>query len=325
MNDMHDDWLWDKRGAPDPELARIERALGAFRMQVTATPLLPRRPAQLARTLLAAAAIVSTAVGLALVHVAGAPAGPSPYSVESIAGRVAVQDPSGRARGDEARPGDVVSTDADSRARIRVGGIGSVELWPGSELAIAADGPHSDADGYRLDLVKGTLEASIFAAPRLFQVGTPSGIAVDLGCIYTATVEPGGNTRLAVRLGRVSFEAEGHRVLVPSRAECLATPATGPGTPFWSDKDEQFRAAVIAIDRGENVAASLGVVLASKDERDALTWFHLLQRVAAPDRGRIVKHVDEVIALPKDLRLDLVAAGDPTATAALKDALDPNW
>jgi len=110
MNDMHDDWLWDKRGAPDPELARIERALGAFRMQVTATPLLPRRPAQLARTLLAAAAIVSTAVGLALVHVAGAPAGPSPYSVESIAGRVAVQDPSGRARGDEARPGDVVST-----------------------------------------------------------------------------------------------------------------------------------------------------------------------------------------------------------------------
>src|SRR5204863_5705766 len=91
--------------------------------------------------------------------------------------------------------GDEVVCEPGSHARVRIGAIGWLSLEEKTRLRVAAG--HGDAKregAFRLDLERGSVEASIFAAPRVFALGTPSGIAVDLGCRYRATVDDAGHT-----------------------------------------------------------------------------------------------------------------------------------
>src|SRR6185295_8977666 len=88
-------------------------------------------------------------------------------------------------------PGTRLVTQADARVTLRVGPIGTITVEPETRLrieepaaAVAAAGGATDGE-YLLWLERGTISATIFAAPRLFQLGTPSGIAVDMGCAYT--------------------------------------------------------------------------------------------------------------------------------------------
>jgi len=143
-----------------------------------------------------------------------------------------------------AREGDVLVCDAGSRADVHVAGAGRLRLEPDSRLRLE----RAPDEGWRLYLERGQLTASIFAAPRLFQVGTPAGIAVDLGCFYTATVGLDGSTTLSVRGGQVSFEVPGHRVLVPAGAEVVARPGLGPGTPCWADISPELKHALGRLD-----------------------------------------------------------------------------
>ncbi|MSR47227.1 MAG: hypothetical protein EXS13_09205 [Planctomycetes bacterium] len=141
--------------------------------------------------------------------------------------------------------GDRIVCDPGGSARVRVGDVGSLRLAEATRLRVAAG--HGDATregAFHLELERGTVSATIFAAPRVFALGTPCGIAVDLGCIYDTTVDEDGRTFLSVVSGKVSFESDGRKVHVPSGAGCRAWPGFGPGTPTWSDSPEEIRAAV---------------------------------------------------------------------------------
>ena len=136
--------------------------------------------------------------------------------------------------------GDWLETDAKSTAEMRVGGIGTVQISPGTRLRIVTTKPNE----HRLSLQHGEISASITAPPKLFFVETKSATAVDLGCQYDMKVDDEGNGLLRVTLGWVSFDWHGRESLVPSGASCRTRAYTGPGTPVFEDAPPALKAAL---------------------------------------------------------------------------------
>jgi hypothetical protein len=339
---MSDDYLFDPKAPADPEVQKLEQALARFRRSgdpAPIAPLLQRRRQRLvhlvtALTLAAAAALLVT-LDLGLFKDERDLA-PSDVALQDVEGSVRVNDAAHAAPSvgadDERplRPGDRVVCDAGGRARVKVGDIGWLTLEENTRLRVA-EGREEEDGAYRLDLERGTVSALIFAAPRLFWLGTPSGIAVDLGCVYKTTVDDEGHATLAVTRGRVSFESDGRRVYVPAGAFCRAWPAFGPGTPAWEDASEALRSAVIRHDearmRGDAEAARRAIeeILETDAARDSLTLWHLLDPRGDPEPELRAKILEKLLTLcppPDDAPRDKVLAGDKSALTSWREKIE---
>jgi len=320
---MTDDYLWDPDARPEPELEELERALGRHRWRPAELPELPGRAAAPSgadrgrwRPLWIAAGIAAAAlVALRLLPDGGAPAGS--YRLEVLAGRPTI---AGGAVESGLGAGQVLDCPPGSRARVVVGSIGSVVVEPETRLRVERVEASDDAE-HRLYLERGTVAASIFAAPRVFQLGTPGGIAVDLGCVYRATVEASGETRLSVVSGKVSFEAGGREVFVPTGASALALPGRGPGTPVWDDAPPAFRAAVEALDRGD-AELRLAPVLATEREADSLTLWHLLAHGERSVRERVGARLAALAPPPAGVSLAACIDGERAALDRWRRSFD---
>jgi len=359
----HADYLWDRSGPPDPQVAALESALAGRRWSGRLPDpgtlagrgaasrrdrLLRALPRALAAGLMAVALL---AVGLSVWHGLREPHGAQPGAVLPPFGAgssYAVQGADGAFQVENARaadgalvPGSRLVTQADARVQLRVGPIGTVTVEPATRLRIESpEGGGADADGagYRLYLERGSIAATIFAAPRLFQLGTPSGIAVDMGCAYTASVDEAGVTRLAVTLGQVSFETPQRKVLVPEGASVRAWPGRGPGTPVWDDAPEAFRAAVEHLDGlapgvpggdgtgPDETVAALAVVLATPRPRDSLSLWHLLDdALGAALRAQVYDRLAVLAPPPEGVTREGCLARDPSQLLAWRDALGWVW
>jgi hypothetical protein len=175
---------------------------------------------------------------------------------------------------------------------------------------------------YRLDLKRGTMQAFIWAPPGQFSVKTPSSTAVDLGCLYTMTVDDDGIGVVRVQMGWVGFEWRGRESFIPQNAMCVTRPRLGPGTPHYEDTSASFRADLDLIDvHGGTPAdreAALNRVLAEARVKDVLTLWHLLSRVDAPLRDRVYDRLAGFIPPPADVTRDAVREGH-------REALDQWW
>src|SRR5215471_4299872 len=197
------------------------------------------------------------------------------------------------------KEGEWLQTDAASRAQIKVGAIGTVEVEPNTRVRLTT----ASRNEHRLTLARGDIAASVSAPPRLFLVDTPSSTAVDLGCAYTMHVDESGSGILHVTLGSVSLEWEGRESYVPAGASCRKHPHAGPGTPYFEDSTLDLRRALDALDdelptKGD----ALGSVLDDSRPRDTLTLWHLLSRVEPQDRLRVL---DRIVALEPSLAIAL--------------------
>lgn len=214
--------------------------------------------------------------------------------------------------------GEWLETDATARALIQVGQLGQIEVDPHSLVRLIKAG----APEHRLQLVRGRVYASIVAAPRLFQIETPSAVAIDLGCAYTLEVDEAGGSLLHVTSGWVALERNGREAFVPAGARCRAEPEGRLGTPYFEDAPEQLQQALERLDFGNDKANALPTVLAEARVRDALTLWHLLARVEGDDRAqtyeRLVALVPSAQAFSKVATLRL----DPTTLAQWKEAIE---
>lgn len=321
---MNDDYLWDGSGKPDPEIKLLEDSLQRFRFTPGKTPdfsieASKRRVAKMfrARTLpiwfCAAAAIAIAVAGwLHWWHPKSPGLSPSGWEVAALEGEPRLGN---KLIGKKSQPtkllvGEVVETDASSRASLSMEEMGEVQIEPGTKVRLLAGAPSHQ----RLALDRGTIEAAIWAPPGDFAVDTPSAMAVDLGCAYTLHVDDSGAGLLRTSLGWVGFRSEGHESFIPAGAVCATRPGIGPGTPYYEDSSVAFRSALASLDfettTQERRETELSTVLANSRKRDALTLWHLLSRVSETDRGRVYERLAALVPPPRQvtregiLRLD---------------------
>lgn len=310
-----DDYLWDRSGKPDPEVARLEEVLGRLRYAgqplPAGAPPPARRLTRVWKPALAAAALLLVALAV------------WPVRMERAGWELTWLDARGEraSRPERLRVGDGLVTGAASRVRLAVGLIGEVIVEPRTRLRLLEAGGRT----HRLALERGTLHARIWAPPGSFFVDTPSAVAADLGCAYTLEMDENGTGRLRVESGWVGFELHGRESFVPEGAACRTRPGAGPGTPHYEDASAAFQEALDTFDASGDPrarAAALRVVLAQARRRDALSLWHLLVRAGVEDRGTIYDRLAALVPPPALVRREGIVAGDTRMLDAWWDALD---
>ena len=221
--------------------------------------------------------------------------------------------------------GEWLVTDAVSRALIKVGLIGNVEIDPNTRVRLV----ETSATEHRLELARGRLHARIWAPPRLFFVDTPSAEAIDLGCAYTLEVDDAGNGLLKVTSGYVALDAKGRTSVVPIGAACATRKGAGPGTPFFEDSTESFRAALNRFDfeakDNESRSEALQTVLTEARKRDGLTLWNLLPRVEGKERERVYERLAELVPPPQEVTREGVLRLDELMLDQWKEVMRPDW
>lgn len=216
------------------------------------------------------------------------------------------------------RIGEWLETDDSSEAKIAVADIGSVEVEPGTRIRLIETRP----DEHRLELERGSINASISAPPRLFYVNTPSATVIDYGCAYSLSVEDNGITTLHVTAGWVSLMLNGRESLVPASAYAKSKPGAGPGTPFFEDASGEFIDALTSFDFENGGAAAIDTIIARSRQRDAFSLWYLLERTSESDRARVFNCLRTFVPLPDNATRDGVLALDHQMLDAWKETID---
>ena len=315
--DDRNDYLWDRTGPVDPEIARLEsllRPLGHSPASETAPGLL--LPHRARRSRLASgvrpALAVAAALILGLTTWFGWGIVRGGWAVQTIAG---VPHLDGQALGDDGllKRGGRLVTDGVSRARISVGRIGRVDVDPDTRIELVSAG----GTDHRLSLERGTIHARISAPPRFFNVNTPSAVAVDLGCAYTLQVDDTGAGLLRVTHGWVAFDYDGRQAYIPQGAVGATRPGVGPGTPRYEDAPSGYGEALAVLDFGEKDPQARGLaldlILTRARGRDALTLWHLLSRGTPEERARVYERLAELGPPPRGVSRDAILAGNREA------------
>jgi len=235
---------------------------------------------------------LAAAAALALVLI-GRSIKPTAWDVTALAGRPLIGTKRLSASG-RLRVGDWLQTDDSSRALVAVGRIGQVEVQPDTRVQLVV----ARANEHRLALARGTIAAKVDAVPRLFFVDTPAGTAIDLGCAYTLATDSLGKGLLHVTGGEVEFQTRQRSARVPLGALVQIRPALGPGTPYVEDAPAPFVRALIAFDFEKGRARAMRTTLALARPQDALSLWHLLQRVAPPLRGVVYDRLAALVPPP---------------------------
>ena len=204
------------------------------------------------------------------------------------------------------RPGQWLETDADSRARVRVGTIGEVDVDPNTRIQLK----RAQLTDHRIALAEGRIEARIWAPPRLFFVETPSATAIDLGCAYTLDVDSTGRSILHVTSGYVELERDGRSSVVPAGAMCYASPAAGPGTVFSEDASPALREALERYDFAGAHGSDLEIILAEARREDGMTLWQLVERSDGTRRAAIYRRLVDLVHPPTGVTADGIMEGD---------------
>jgi len=333
---MKDDYLWDGSGEPDPEIQKLETALGRYRHNQPAPSfekLVDIRPVKRhwnffslgwSYQLGAVAAILLLAAAMFLIlrPRPRGDVGPS-WAVARLEGtpRVGWHSIGEKSGPVNLRIGQTLVTDSSSRASITLDETGRVEVDGGSRLRLVTNGPGRK----RLSLERGTIHATIWAPPGEFVVDTPSAVAVDLGCVYTLHVDDSGAGLLRTTMGWVGFKLNGHESLIPAGAVCKTRPKIGPGTPYFEDASASFRDALSKFDFAATTPAErnalLGILLVDARKNDALTLWHLLSRVSDDDRPGVYNRLAALAPPPASVTRDGILRLDRTMLDAWWNSL----
>ncbi|HEX9001361.1 MAG TPA: zf-HC2 domain-containing protein [Blastocatellia bacterium] len=226
------------------------------------------------------------------------------------------------------KAGQWLETDPESRALIKVGTIGVVEVSPNTRIGLVTARP----DNHRLSLTKGRIEAAIAAPPRLFFIETLAATAIDYGCAYSLEVNEDSECVLRVTAGWVALNLGERESLVPAGALCHAIPGKGPGTPYLEDSSAAFRSALRLIDFGESGGRQVSgrqvngiqvnILLAEARAKDALSLWHLLARLNGEARGRVYDRLAALVPPPHTVTREAVLRLDRQALDAWKESVE---
>jgi FecR protein len=335
---MNKEYLWDRCGAPDPEIQRLESLLSEFRHDERPLVLpaeLPAAPGK-ARGLLiqmpwlprlAAAAVILVGLGASALFLLPTknPSNSGPaWNVATLEGapQIGSQIISGNSTAAKLHIGQTLVTNANSRATITEENLGEIQVDANSRVRLLQSGPNNK----RIQLDVGTIHAAIWAPPGQFVVDTPSASAVDLGCAYTLQVAPDGSGTIRTTLGWVGFHRNGRDSFIPAGAICSTRPRSGPGTPCFEDASASFREALEQFDsaapNSPEQNAALAKVLQQARARDALSLWHLLSRTEAGARVSVYNRLATLVPPPDGVTRDGILQLNPNMLDLYWNALD---
>jgi hypothetical protein len=308
------DYLWDRSGSPDPDIARLEKSLAPLAYPLASRPAWERPAATAARptpSLWWAAAAASLVIAISVWQMRLAPVLPTAWQISRLQGPASLGSGAAAASMTLAA-GQLLRTGPAADLTLEADSVGRLDIGPDSALRAASS--------KSMELQRGSLHAFIWARPREFVVNTPSARAVDLGCEYTLTVNSTGDGLLRVSMGWVAFQAGDYEAFIPAGAECVTRRRSGPGIPYFEDAADPFRRALSAFQAGQDGA--LDAILSNARPRDGLTLWHLLTRVPATERGRVFDRFAALVPLPPEATRTGALAKDPETINRLWDALN---
>lgn len=305
----NDDYLWDKTGERDPTVEKLEELLGRHAHRPRPLPETDPAPApsfwrpRIVPIVFAAAAAIVLLLTLF-------PRGDG-YRVSGVEGVEIV------------RVGDSLTTGKGELATIEIADIGDVRLDPDSRLSVERIGVKT----HHLDLERGSLHATILAPARVFQIDTPAGRAVDLGCEYSLRVTDGGDSYLSVYTGQVSFELDGRSIYVPAGASCVSLMDKGPGVPVFDDARPEFKKLVERVQFEASPKPDLVRKLCAltEEREEALSLFHLLVGAPLEIREIIFDRLASMFPLPAGAIAKDVLDEDPEVLDAWMEVMMPHW
>ena len=278
-----DDYLWDRSGPVDADIARLERLLRGYghadaRRRARAPLHRPGRMRRSWRIALAAAAVLAccaVAIGLWYRQRLQWEAG-RPWQVVAQGGDVRI-DGRGVTPRAQLGIGGVLETGDDAAARLSAAGIGDIALGEGSRLRLV----ETRTGRHRVQLQQGRLWARVWAPPGQFGVGLHGMDVLDLGCEFLVDADARGNGTLTVLSGWVQVDNLWREVLVPQDTRVRLRGARLAGTPYDIRASAGFVAALDAIDARDGQVPAEGVevrrLIASSRPRDAISLLSLLQ------------------------------------------------
>jgi hypothetical protein len=319
---MNEPYLWDGSGEPDPEVQRLESLLAQFSHSEIPLALpqpqnAPAKPRYFHDLLLqfprlprfAAVAVVLLALIaggiLSFYPTPVSPSGPG-WEVARLDGAPQIGTrfiTAGQAAA-KLRVGQTLETNGSSRASISQTDLGEIKVEPNSRVRLLQTDDHHK----RIQLDIGTIHAMIWAPAGEFVVDTPSAVAVDLGCAYTLQVAADGSGTIHTTLGWVGFHLNGRESFIPAGAMCPTRRKVGPGTPYFEDASEAFRAALadfeFAAESQDSRATSLANILSQARARDGLTLWHLLSRTDSAERAEVYDRFAALVPPPAGVTRD---------------------
>jgi ferric-dicitrate binding protein FerR (iron transport regulator) len=303
---MSDDYLWDRSGPPDPDVAKLEELLKPLAHDAPLDELRQRRRRRLAPWIVGSI-VVAAAAGVALwfatrTHdeVAVACSGKSGFRFVGKGGAVACGD---RQVATGVLPiGGVLDT-GDHEADLTIADIGTAQLGPNTRVTLDRTG----ATGHHLSIDHGHMHARVAAPPRLFAVSTKAASIVDLGCEYTIDVDTKGAGTIEVRSGKVELvAATGAIVVVPAGTHAQIHAGQQPGLPIVDGTEPGVEDAVEAYLGGDLTA--IEPLLDAATATDAITLVDLAI-IDADHRQEVLDKLAELSPPPAGVTIESAMAG----------------
>ena len=306
-NGMDSDYLWDRSGPVDLEVARLERLLRGHahvevprRAATASTPgTKPRVRSRGWRIAFAAAAMLALcALGMRawieqrLHWEPGAP-----WQVLAQQGDVRIDGRSQQAS--ELALDGTLETGANAMTRLRAAGIGEVAIGAGSRVRLV----ETRTGHHRMQLEQGSLWARVWAPPGQFGVGVAGADVIDLGCEFLLNVDAAGSGSLSVLSGWVQVDNLRREVLVPQGTQVRVNGDGAAGTPHAFGASDAFVVALEAIDARNGAVAPDGEevrrLLAGSQPHDAISLLVLLRDYPQLAEGPMFERL--AILLPSPL------------------------
>ncbi|TYT25857.1 hypothetical protein FZO89_06110 [Luteimonas viscosa] len=320
------EYLWDRSGEPDADVAGLERLLAPLRWQDSArrgaevavpVPRLRKRGSRRRGAYAVAAALALAAAGLYGWH-AHRMAWPEAraWQVAGLEGHVRI-DGAMVASLDALPPRALLET-GDATVRLRAARIGEVVVGPRSRFRLV----ETRSGRHRTQLQQGTLWARVWAPPGAFGVSTPAGDVFDLGCEFVLRADGGGRGSLTVRSGWVQVDSRWREVLVPQGTRVDFGEGGEPGIPYDLGASDGFLSALRTLDAQGRDADPGGVamraLLAESRAQDAISLVALLHAYPALAEGPLYERAQAI--MPADARVTRAALRERGA-----HALSPWW
>lgn len=306
-------YLWDRSGPPDHAVTDLEQALGPLAFDARQRPLaLPRHHHRRWPIVTALAASVIVAAGVWFFN----------WRLEWPAGR-AWSGALASAVGSQPASlavGQTLSVPTGSTATFDIARLGAMRIAAGTEMTLNA----TSSRRHQLQMSRGTVYVRVWSPPGRIKFETPAGEVIDLGCIFTLTIDDERRSHIRVETGWVQMANAYGETLVPAGSSTVMSPTSAPHVPVFDDADDGFRVAVRKLESDGidvDVTGALDLIDRTARRRDVLTLLYLAVRERGVTRSRLLERAAALAPPPVGTAAETVGSIDDAAIWRWKGTL----